>query len=280
MGTSASSNGPNSGVPFDPPWLDDIKIPQDENQPDSQNEDTDDTQDDQTNQPIQPPVAPPRRFRDARRSLGDYARSGDHESLRKAIGHYSKTGMGGAHTAAKRMRVSTRSAAALFGILKSAREGTDSAINEWVSSLISRSASASEIIDEIISQVAPEGGSIDESICRESMAQAMENLISKEPNINLLNLNDNNIWALIESFLGFEAFKRLCLDIGQAFEKSTLNPRDKVSRMNEMHRYLEAEIFVQVENLRQINQNATSNQLNVILQNALKNTFLVYEGAL
>lgn len=152
MGTSASSNGPNSGVPFDPPWLDDIKIPQDESQSDSQNEDTDDSQDNQTNQQIQLPVAPPRRFRDARRSLGDYARSGDQESLRKAIGHYSKTGMGGAQTAARRMRVSTRSATALFGILRSAREGTNISIKEWVSLLISRNASTSEIIDEIISR--------------------------------------------------------------------------------------------------------------------------------
>ena len=27
MGTSASSNGPAGGVPFDPPWLDDIALP-------------------------------------------------------------------------------------------------------------------------------------------------------------------------------------------------------------------------------------------------------------
>lgn len=128
--------------------------------------------------------------------------------------------------------------------------------------------------------VTPNGGSIDELNCQESMAQAIEHLIEKDPQINLLNLNDNNIWALVESFLGYEAFKRLCLDIGQAFEKSTLSPRDKVFRMNEMHRYLEAEIYVQVENLRQTNQNATSNHLNVILQDALANTFLVYEGAL
>jgi len=112
------------------------------------------------------------------------------------------------------------------------------------------------------------------------MAQAMQDLIAKDLNINLLNLSDNNIWSLIESFLGYEAFKRLCLDIGQTFEKSTLSPRDKVARMNEMHGYLEAEIYTQVEKLRQTNQNATSNQLNTILQDALKNTFLVYEGAL
>jgi len=188
--------------------------------------------------------------------------------------------MGGARNAANRMRVSTRSAAAMFGVLRSSREGTDPAINEWVTSLTARNAGAGEVIDEIISRVTPNGGSIDETSCRESMAQAMESLIEKDPNVNLLNLEDDNIWTLIESFLGYEAFSRLCLDIGQVFENSTLSPRDRVARMNEMHTYLEAEISVQIEELRKSNLNANSNQLQRILQSALQNTFLVYEGAL
>lgn len=98
--------------------------------------------------------------------------------------------------------------------------------------------------------------------------------------MNLLDLEDKDIWVLIESFLGYEAFSRLCLDIGQVFESSTLDHRDRVLRMNEMHDYLEAEVCVQIEELRNSNQNATSNQLHTVLQTALKNTFLVYEGAL
>ena len=32
MGTSASSKGPGAGVSFDPPWLDDIDVPGQDNQ--------------------------------------------------------------------------------------------------------------------------------------------------------------------------------------------------------------------------------------------------------
>ena len=40
MGTSASSMGPGAGVSLDPEWLDDIKLPnQDNEQPDCQNDD-------------------------------------------------------------------------------------------------------------------------------------------------------------------------------------------------------------------------------------------------
>lgn len=282
MGTSASSNGPNSRVPFDPPWLDDIEFPGSigDAQPDGQEDNDPRNPDGNTELLPQPQFAPLRRFQSARTYLRDFARTGDHESFRKAIGNYSQTGMGGARNVANRMRLSTKSAESLFNVLQTIREGTDPAINEWVTSLTSRNASAGEIIDEIISRFAPNGGSIDEKSCQNSMAQALQSLIDKDPNVNLLDLEDKDIWVLIESFLGYEAFSRLCLDIGQVFESSTLDHRDRVLRMNEMHDYLEAEVCVQIEELRNSNQNATSNQLHTVLQTALKNTFLVYEGAL
>jgi hypothetical protein len=241
-----------------------------------------------SNQPEPPPqpstkppeLAPPRRFYSARRELGNFARTGNQDSFRKAVGHYSRTGMGGASNAANRMRTSTRSAANLFGVLQSAREGADPAINEWVTSLTGRNASAQDIVDEIIRRVAPSGGSQDETSCRESMAQAMEDLLEEDPNVDLLHLEDDDIWTLTESFLGYEAFNRLCLDIGRVFESSDLSPRDRVTRMNEMQDYLKAELCAQVEELRQTKPNAASNQLQVVLQSALQNTFLVYEGAL
>jgi hypothetical protein len=50
--------------------------------------------------------------------------------------------------------------------------------------------------------------------------------------------------------------------------------------MNEMQDYLKAELFAQVEEIQQATQNTASNQLQVVLQSALQNTFLVYEGSL
>lgn len=290
MGTSASSNGPGEGVPFDPPWLDDIapQQPVDDMQPDDQGDDGPDDVDQNDGSPEQPShspldpaeIAPTKRFHAARRAIGSFVRTGKQESLEKAFGHYSKTGMGGARNAANRMRLSTKSAANLFGILQSAREGSDPGINMWVSSLTGRHASAQDIVDEIIRRIAPSGGSLDETSCRESMAQAMELLLEEKPTVNLLHLDDDDIWALAESFLGYEAFIRLCLDIGQVFENSSLSPREVVIRMNEMQDYLKAELGAQIQELRQNTPHARSNQLQAILQKALQNTFLVYEGSL
>ena len=290
MGTSASSNGPMGGVPFDPPWLDDIGNPQPDEgaQPDNQGTGDAGGAGQEGNRPEQPPqrptkppeIAPPRRFQNARRKLGDFVRTGNRESFQKAVGHYSRTGMGGASNAANRMRSSTRSAVNLFGVLQSAREGADPAVNEWVTALTGRNATAQDVADEIIRRVAPSGGSQEETSCRESMSQAMLDLLDKNPHVDLLHLEDDDIWALIESFLGYEAFNRLCLDIGQVFENSALNPRDQVTRMNEMREYLKAELCAQIEDLRQTMPDAASNQLQVVLQSALQNTFIVYEGSL
>lgn len=286
MGTSASSRGPGSGVAFDPPWLDDITLPlpddgalEGEQEPGKPHE--------QPNPAVeqaeveQAETAPPRRFQNARIRLNDFVRTGDQGSFRGAIGHYSRTGMGGARRTARRMRASTRSAANLFGFLQSTREGTDPDIKEWVASLADRGAGAQEIIDEIIRRVAPEGGSPDETSLRDSMAQAMQDVLENQPDADLLHLADDDIWFLIESFLGYEVFSRLCLDIGQAFENSSLSLLDRVVRMKEMRDYLKAEVIAQVEHLKQAAPTATAAaQLRTILQTALRNTFSVYEGSI
>jgi len=292
MGTSGSSAGPGPGVPFDPPWLDNIDTPQpgDGHPQDDEPKDDqglDDTQPEE-GRPVPPPeapaappdVAPPKRFLGARIALREFAKTGSEDAFRRAVGHYSRTGMGGARSAANRMRTSARSGASAFSFLQAARDKTDPAINEWVDSLTARNASAQEISDEIVRHTTPAGGSQDEAASQQSMAQAMQDLLDRDPDIDLLNLDDNSIWALIESFLGYEAFYRLTLDIGQVFEDAALSPRDRVTRMKEMHDYLKAELSSQVEALRGDTSNATSGQLQSIMQCALENTFAVYEGSI
>ena len=287
MGTSGSSTGPGPGVSFDPPWLDDIEIPAPGDSPPPDDQNCDQKPDDfntDTDQP-QPPltphgVAPPARFRAARRALGEFVRTGDKNAFRRAVGHYSRTGMGGARNAANRMRTSARVGANAFGVLQAARERTDPTINEWVNSLTTRKASVQEIADEIVKRTTPSGGSQDEAACQESMAKALGDLMADEPHIDFFNLDNDHIWRLIESFLAYEAFHRLLLDIGQVFEDSSLSPCERVMRMKEMRDYLRAEISAQIDALRPNTSHATSSQLQSILQEALENTFFVYEGAI
>ena len=280
MGTSAANSGPGQGAVFDPPWLDDIEPPSlgDGPSPDDKNSDNGQPQP----SPEPPEVAPPARFRNARRALGEFVRTGKEDVFRKAAGYYSRTGMGGARRVGNRMRTSARSGASAFGILQAARERTDPGINDWVDSLKARNANAQEIADEIVKRTTPSGGSLDEVACQESITQSMRDMLANNPDVDLFNLNDDDIWGVIKSFLGYEVFHRLSLDmdIEQVFKNSSLSPRESVKRMNEMRAYLMAEISVQVEEVRSGASHATPSQLQSILQNALRNTFAVYESSI
>lgn len=281
MGTSTFSTGPGKDVPFDPEWLDDIEEPfSDPGDPDSGNDRNDEDGDDNEQELEHLAVAPPRRFMNARRAIRNYLQTGDSEYFVKAVGHYSRTGMGGAGHVASRMRIPAKSAANLFVLLQSSRERTDQTISEWVSELKSRNASAVELINEIIRKVAPTGGSLDETSTRDSIGKALHDLLELEPNVDLFNLSDDNIWSIIESYLSHEAFIRLCLDIGQALEKSTISHRERVIRENQMNEYIRAEIAVQLGKLRISGRHYSSRQLEHLMRSALKNTFIVYEEAL
>ena len=285
MGTSATNPGPGQGAIFDPPWPDDIEIPAlgDSPFPDNQNPGDADSGNGQPQPSPEPPrVAPRARFSAARRNLRDFARSGKEGKFRRAVGYYSRTGMGGAKRAANRMRTSSRSGTVAFGVLQAARERTNPVINDWVDSLKARNANAQEIADEIVKRTTPSDGSLDEVACQESMTQAMADLLANNPDVDLFNLDDDDIWGLMVSFLGYEAFHRLSLDIAleQVFKKSSLSPLECNTRTNEMKNYLKAELSVQVEELRSGAGHATPRQLQSILQSALENTFAVYEGSI
>jgi hypothetical protein len=128
MGTSQSSGGPGLGVPMVPSWVPDPpvgEIPAENQAP------TDAT--DQPGPPLNPVpldrtpqlalIAPPGRFQGARRSLGEFARTGDGVDMRRGMGHYIRTGYGGSTTAAHRLEGTASTAGTLYGALSSVASG-------------------------------------------------------------------------------------------------------------------------------------------------------------
>ena len=283
MGTSSSSSGPGPGVSLDPPWLDplssDIGTPLEQLAGDGDGEGAEPDQKPQQTEPPQPntEIAPPRRFQNARRHLGNYASSGDEESLGKALGHYSRSGMGGASNVSSRMRASTSAGAGLYNFLEGIRDSTDVQVRDWVNKLTAKNLSAYEVADEIIDQVISVGGSLEEESCRDSMAQAMSELIAINPDIDLVNMDNDSIWTVMELFVANEAFNRINLDIGQLFESEKYSPMEAVSRMNEMREYLKSEISAQIQELRADTANPTKDEINDLLQTAIRVTFEVFE---
>jgi hypothetical protein len=287
VGTSTSSSGPGAGASLDPPWLDDLvpdaadaeslASPSDES-PTAGDGSVEGGQAEPKG--VVPTVAPPRRFASARRNLGAYIRSGDTAALARGIGHYSRTGMGGASAATSRMRASTSAGAGLVSFLQSARDGSDARIATWVQDLLARTPTSEDVADAIVQELAPPGGSADEESLRDSMALAISELILIQPDIELLHMSDTDTWTLLQLFLGHEVCNRLEFDIGQFFESSRLDPELGVKRELEMRDFVKNEVGVQLTTLRQKTSNPSKQQLDALVGDAVRMTFEVYEGVL
>ncbi len=270
MGTSASHSGPKSGVSFDPPWLDDIDNPNAPATPVTPTQEP-------LPAPATPPLAPPARFGSARRSMGDYIRSGSRDSLTKSLGHYSRTGMGGARNVANRMRHSASIASKLYSSFSSLREGNEPTISSIISNYRAANADLYGLIDAIAEYICADGGSLDETSPRDSVSSALSDLFDKNPDVDITNLSDDGVWSLVSSFLGYEAFSRIQLDIGQAFETNDIPLVDRVTRLNNMREYLESEISSQISVIRNEMGNKPTSDLHKVMMTAIERTFKVFE---
>lgn len=267
MGTSASHNGPKSGVSFDPPWLDDIDGSEGPSIP---------LENPQITQPA-PPLSPPARFRGARTNMGDYIRSGSRESLARSLGHYSRTGMGGAQSVANRMRHSASVASKLYSSFAALRQGNEPTISSIIRNYRAANTDVYGLIDAIAEYICSAGGSLDETSSQDSVSLALSDLFDKNPDIDITALSDDNIWSLVSSFLGYEAFSRIQLDIGQGFETNNVPLNDRIVRLNDMREYLEAEISSQIGIIRNEIGNKPSSDLPRIMMTAIERTFKVFE---
>lgn len=267
MGTSASHSGPKSGVSFDPPWLDDIDSPEMPVAPSQNPQET----------PNVPSLALPARFGSARRNLGDYIKSGNRDSLKKALGHYSHTGMGGSRNVANRMRHSAKIASRLFTSFSSLREGNEPTISNIILNYRIENIDVYAMIDAISRHICGDGGSLDETSPINSVSSALSDLFDKNPDIDITALSDDNIWSLVSSFLSYEAFSRIQLDIGQGFEAKDIPLADRISRLHDMRDYLESEISSQVISIRKEFGNMPPSDLRNSMITAIERTIKVFE---
>lgn len=273
MGTSTSSMGPGSGVSLDPPWLDEVvsdigagsSVPLGDEVP-----------------LIPPPessgTAPPARYGDARREFGKYARNGDNHHLGNALGHYSRRGNGGASAAAGRMRASTHAGAALFSFLNAISQRTSPEAARWVDDLRITNPSADDVVDAIIRELAPPGGSADEESFRDAMGLALSDLVKDDPTVDPLSMRVDDIWELMKGFLATEVANRVCFDLGPVFESAQIDATTAVMRERQMRLFIKNELGMHVDLLRGTSENPTRGQLESILQETLTMTFELFEA--
>lgn len=280
MGTSVGSKGPGPGVPFDPPWLDDLAPVSDTGTSDLEGptENPEQAPSDDPKKPDeapQPPIlAPPARFLQARSKLTSYCKEPSKGGYREAMGHYSRKGMGGAKQLASRMRVSTENGARVASFLKELSENGEK-LKDWVKEIKSQDLDSNQIRDLFVQQICPTQGSKEEESCRASLADALSDFIESNPDSDLMSLSDDEIKEITKSFISAEAFSRLYNDIGQIFE--TLSASESVALTEEIRDYLREDISSEIDKQWGEGETPSEAELSKILTTSIERTFKVYE---
>lgn len=266
MGTSTSSSGGKAGSPFDPEWLTPEAAPADagDNAPADGDEDGGDQQEpansgneagagEQAAEGEQATTeavfAPSRRFADARSKMSAALGGGGRESLRAAARSMVTKGMGGARRAASTMRGTAQGAGALGQFLASARDGSDPRVVDWVNRTRLANLAADDLILELVKEVMPDTGSVDDESLRNAAAEALGLLYELNPDIDILNLTDGQIHDVMAITIANDVCNRMDLQLGQTYERLKHNPQQVQLFRKDVKEYVQSEVRVVMERL-------------------------------
>lgn len=256
MGTSTSSSGGKAGSPFDPEWLSpsqvggDIggsgdQVGGDDNQGQEGDNDSASEQDGNTAQGTdEPEFAPNRRYAEARLRMSGYLGGGGREALRSAIRSMVNKGMGGSSRAASTMRGSAQGTAALGQFLSAARDHTDARVQDWVERVKQLSLSADDLILELVKEVMPQTGSVDEESLRNSAVDALGQLYEQNPDLDLFTLTDAQIHEVMAITIANEVCNRVDLQLGQTYERLKYDAAQIQLYRNDIREFVRSEVCV------------------------------------
>lgn len=272
MGTSQSSKGPGSAVPLVPPWADladlqDIPATSDRD-PDAQD----------PADPTQPTeaVAPTARFRDARRSLGSFARTGNSDYLKRTLRHYVASGYGGSGTMSRRLGGTARTAGRLNNLLQSGGgTGVDGdAIRDAV---LRGGKNATDVLDAITNAVSPVDGTQDAETSRRSVRESLSDLLDRHPDADLLDLSESQRGYVIERFTTHEVYGRFLLDMLPTIVKVAGDPQTALTRLRQIREFISTEVSSAFRSIRERGDSTTTANVTGLTAEVLRTTMSVFE---
>lgn len=274
MGTSQSSKGAGAGVPMVPAWVDNPPPEAPAGEPPAPGEEAPVS----ALPPPPAPLAPDRRWIGVSRSLGDYANTGDTGAMRRAFGHYVRTGYGGAGTAARRMGGTAATAGALGGALAGLAGGQAAAPGSPLDPALLAGRSADEIMDAVVEAVRPVDGTQDAEASRAAIRDALSELLTRFPEADLLSLTPEEREFAIERFTAHDVFRRFDLDVGQTIREKAPSVATALSRLKQAREYVKETVAAAFRTLRAAGQRITAGRITAVVRAALRETFEVFEG--
>lgn len=289
MGTSRASPGAPPKVPMVPPWV--PPIPPEDPPPDAGEPPADaggegppagpEPSEPPENfspspAPVPVPIAPAARFRTTRTSLGKFATSGAPAAMRRGVGQYIRSGLGGTSTATRRFGGTVRTAGTLYGLLGGMTPGVEPA-NRLDRALL-EGRNARDLIDAVVEAACPVDGTQDAEASRQSVNDALSELVEQNPDADLLNLTEDQRQFVTERFVGMDVFRRFMLDVGTSIHEKAPSISTAQSRLREARDYIRETISASFRKLRAAGQRVTGGRLAQLVQRALTDAFDVFLG--
>lgn len=282
MGTSKSSSGSPSNVPMVPPWVPDPDVDEpdntpedsDQSEPDNEESDRDDSKEQDKVEKLDSPIAPRGRFGGTRTSLGDFGSSGDRDSLRRGVGRYVSGGLGGSGTAVRRFGGTASTANSLYGALGGASSGQSTAVDR----ALLAGKSAREIIDTVIEAVCPVDGTQDTESSRNSINDALTELLQRHPDADILDLSEDQREFVVESYVSMDVYRRFVLDVGNAIRDKAPNASTALSRLKQAREYIREHIVASFRKLREAGTRLSGSRVSRVVARSLKEAFDVFSG--
>lgn len=289
MGTSQSSQGPGPGVPMVPSWVPDP--PTGEPPPGKPPADgvvappgEDGTLKTPPDVPDTGPalgsvlIAPPARFQGARRSLGDFALTGDGRDMRRSLGHYVRTGYGGSRTATRRFEGTAATAGTLGGALANVAAGQPATPGSPLDPALLAGKSVQEVMDAVVEAVRPIDGTQDAEAARAAIRDALSELLTRFPEADLLNLDAEQRHFAIKRYSAIDVFRRFELDLGKTIVEKAPSAATALSRLKQVRDYVKEAVAAAFRKLRDAGRTLTAGRVSLVVRDALRETFQVFEG--
>jgi len=278
MGTSQSSNGAPPKQPIVPPWAPDA--PAENPNANQTGEDGNQNADgaDQPASPEAPPMAPPARFQGARNQIGKYDGDSHRSHVGRGIKEYIKKGYGGSSTAAKRLSGTASTAGGLYQALGEVANNPLKADGQALSPAALTGKSADEIIDIIVEIVRPVDGTQDCEASRDSIKEALSDLLTIFPDADLQQLSEKEREYVIERFVAGDVFRRVDLDLGKTIRDRAPTTSDALSRLKDVKDYVKETVSAAFRDLAKAGKSLTNSLAVQIVKSAIQETCEVFEG--
>jgi hypothetical protein len=190
--------------------------------------------------------------------------------MKKGLGQYVRKGYGGSATATKRLASTATTAQSLFSALSAGNDNNYSKEGGALDPAALSGKTAYEVMDIIVEAVAPVDGTQDTEASRESIKDALADLLNAHPDADLNDLSTEQKELAIERYVAGDVFRRIDLDLGKCIREKAPSTSSAFGRLKEVKNYVRETVSSAFRNLKETGQVIINNTVISIVQNAIK----------